>query len=235
MANGIGSRELLSRVGLDQQVDLASLLALITGAFGKDSVLLLPAIHAVSDHKAPVGLYFGTLYAASPALGWIAHKTVRKLGLDLRFKHLRFDNQWFYILTGEIQQFGQKRIDADLPDAVYLSAVVEQGKECVVYWGIVRDWTFDRSGNLDRIILVFAHRRSFQADRPKDSDEEADPSADARFYEIRGDYLSLRYADMKNINVDYFWLTPTTTPPEPKPAETDGGHVIAGSRPQALE
>jgi hypothetical protein len=94
-------------------------------------------------------------------------------------------------------------------DGVYFSAVVDHASGSYLYRGIVYDFTFDRDGSLDTIVLTDAHRRRLTDDR-----EESDPTPpvgpaqpDQRYYEIRGDFLVLRYAEIRTLNLDYFAVT----------------------------
>jgi len=195
-------------------IDGTATIALLLGNFGKDSGLLPAVIAAVTEHKAAIAVYFLSVYAGAAGLGLGMHALVRSTHLDLRHRSLRFENPWYYLLHGEANLFGRRPKPDELPSGVYVSAIVDVGKDSYVYWGIVEDFSFDGAGNLDRVLLTFAHRRPLQSDRQVDDDatDETDSSVfdDSRFYEIRGDFLSIRYADMKNINVDYFWVTEDT-------------------------
>jgi hypothetical protein len=144
---------------LGYEVDYLALLAFLTGNFGKDSQLFGSSVLAFSDHKVAVAAYFVSLAAAAGGIGVGAHAAVRKLGLDLRTSWFRFENTWHYLLTGELLGFDVAIASVDLPDGVYVSAVVEQGKECHLYWGFLSDFTFDTAGSLERLLLRGAHHR----------------------------------------------------------------------------
>jgi hypothetical protein len=204
----------LSRA-LGYYVDFAALIAFLSGNFGKDSSLLLPSIAAFAAHQASVATYFLSIYAGSATLGILSHAVVRLTGLDLRTRSLRFENQWYYLLTGEVLGFANGIPFDQLPSGVYVSAIIDQGKESILYWGIVEDFSFDAEGELDRLILSLAHRRPLHSDRestdptrtmPIDSRIPNRPDEDERYYEIRGDYLVIRYADVRTINLEYFWV-----------------------------
>jgi hypothetical protein len=198
---------------LGYRADVRSLLALLAGNFGHDSRLLEPALHAIADHLGSVALYFLTLYAAAALLGMAGHALVRKLALDHRTKVFRFENEWYYLLTGEVLAFHDVDADARDIDGVYLSAVVEHGQASYLYRGIVQDFSFNRSGELDRILLRMSHRRLLARDREPGDDAPPIPGVpDARYYDIRGDVFVLRYSEIKTLNLDYFSLKPEDTP-----------------------
>jgi hypothetical protein len=185
--------------------DVRAPLALLAGNFGPNNTLLAPSLLTISDHYVSVSAYFISLYAASAVLGNLAHRGVRRLRLDHRTKTFRFDNYWYYMLTGEVLRF-RENADAEKPDGVYLSAVVAHSSVSYLYRGIVSDFTFDTDGALDTVVLTDAHRRKLSEDR-EPSDEPVPPlDEDPRYYTVRGDFLILRYAEMQTLNLDYFWL-----------------------------
>jgi hypothetical protein len=121
-------------------------------------------------------------------------------------KTFRFDNYWYYMLTGEVLDFRENAGEGRRVDGVYLSAVVDHASGSYLYRGIVSDFTFDRDGALDTIVLADAHRRRLVDDREEGAPRTAvGPSApDERYYEIRGDFLVLRYSELRTLNLDYF-------------------------------
>jgi hypothetical protein len=150
-----------------------------------------------------------SLYAAAGVAGNLGHRAVRRLRLDHLTKTFRFDNYWYYMLTGEVLDFRENAGEGRSVDGVYFSAVVDHASGSYLYRGIVSDFTFDRDGALDTIVLTDAHRRKLADDR-----QEGEPSTrvgpaepDERYYEIRGDFLVLRYAEIRTLNLDYFAVT----------------------------
>jgi len=185
--------------------DMRTPLALLAGNFGPGNALLAPSLQTISDHYPGVAGYFLSLYAASAVLGNVAHRGVRKLRLDHRTKTFRFDNYWYYMLTGEVLRFRENAAGEE-PDGVYLSAVVSHSGVSYLYRGIVTDFTFDTDGALDTVVLSDAHRRSLSDDRPVSEEPAPSYEEDPRYYIVRGDFLILRYAEMQTLNLDYFWL-----------------------------
>jgi len=61
--------------------------------------------------------------------------------------------------------FREATIVAREIDGVFLSAVVDHGKESYLYRGLVEDRSFDDNGELDTIRLREAHRRLLSDDR----------------------------------------------------------------------
>jgi hypothetical protein len=199
-------------LGLDP--DVRSALMLLVGNFGDKSNQLDLALSSVADHELSVSGYFLSLYACAATAGALGHRVVRKLHLDHHTRLFRFDNYWYYMLTGEVLAFVENQPEGRAVDGVYLSAVINQGVSSYLYRGIVYDFTYDRDGGLDTIVLTDAHRRSLAADRDDDSaagkavsDASQLRSPDERYYEIHGDFFVLRYSEIRTLNLDYFSVT----------------------------
>lgn len=177
-----------------------------------DKTLLEQALDATSASAGQVSLYFGALYAISAISGAAASFVVRQAGWDRKYPLLRFDNEWNYLFTGEVREFtADPRALAPI-SGTYVSAVLEMGGQTYLYVGILVDYYFDRSGNLDRLLLRSAVRRNFAQDRQSPPPEGFDASQGGmgaeRFYVIDGDYVVIRYADVKNLNIKYLYVNP---------------------------
>lgn len=204
-------------------VDFGAVLALLIGNFGSGSAMYDREVAAVVRHHGAIATYFLTLAAGAWVLGNRLHWAVRRLHLDHRTQILRFKNEWTYLLSSEVLEFRENDDPPRKVDGVYLSGIVDHGKESYLYRGIVVDWTFDSAGQLDTIILIDAFRRPLSRDAEPDTrsthelhDPRHAPGAvvkpDARYYQIRGDRFTLRYSQLKTLNLEYFSVTPTLVP-----------------------
>lgn len=198
---------------LGHHADLAALLALLTGSFGRDDERYAATVRAITDHPGAIATYFLSLWFGSALIGNRAHAFVRRFRLDRRFRLLRFRNEWWYLLKGEVLEFPESPEYSREPrpeSLVYLSTVVDHASGSYLYRGIVVDWTFDREGQLDTVVLIFAHRRSLGDDRtndpsPRERGERGAP--DDRYYDIWGDRFVIRYSELRTMNLDYFTIT----------------------------
>jgi len=190
--------------------DVEAMVLLLVGNFGEESRRLDRVVASVAEHYTGIAGYLVSLYAGAAVLGNLGHRAVRRLHLDHRTKTFRFDNYWFYMLTGEVLDFRENAEEGRTVDGVYCSAVVDHASGSYLYRGIVSDFTFDREGALDTIVLMDAHRRRLTDDRAEQEEPRphvgpAEP--DERYYEIRGDFLVLRSSEIRTLNLDYFAVT----------------------------
>jgi hypothetical protein len=211
----LGWAYFLSFFGFD--IDLEAVLVLLTGAFGPDDQYLTTTVQTLTNNPGRIAFYFYGLYLLSAILGISGHLFVRKTRLDRTTRLFRFTNEWYYLLSGEILEFAETPAEPRQFDGVYLSTIVQHGNENYLYRGIVFDFSYDRTGKLERVILRLAHRRLLSADRKHDQPRDTgDPGFgdDARYYDIEGDFFILNYEDMHTINIEYFALTDPSEPEE---------------------
>lgn len=156
--------------------------------------------------------YFTSVYIASGLAGYGAHRVVRGLKLDHKYRLFRFDNPWYYLFSGELGDFPENADEGDderfNSGLVYLAAVMQQGNGNYLYYGQIESFEFDRLGNLDRIMLRYAVRRKLEDDRGDEAYQS--PYDDARYYTIgegSDDFLVLRYADLRTLNVEYTYIS----------------------------
>jgi hypothetical protein len=198
--------------------DVKSTLTLLMGA--KDDIAT-KAIDNVSQGGGYAATYFLILYLAAYSLGILAHMLVRGLGLDHRCSLFRFDNPWFYLLSGESLETIIKerprswweRLKNLWPltsprkaDIVKISAAVKQGSDVYLYAGRLGDFEFDRTGQLDRLVLSEASRRLLKNDRSTEKHYDPTAQADDRFYLIETLHFVIRYCDICTLNIEYIIL-----------------------------
>lgn len=190
---------------LGQYVNIRTTLMFLLGSYGHDEEYFAEALTSVTEHPYKIFFYFITLYAVAAGLGYLCHHIVREQKWDRSTRLLRFNNEWFYLLSGEITEFYEFPEVLPKVDGVYLTAVVHHSDSDYLYRGIVADFFFDKTGNLDRVLLRLAHRRALSADREEDQDF-SEEQIDKRYYHIEGDFFLLKYSEMSTINIDYFFV-----------------------------
>lgn len=174
--------------------------------------LLSSAPATQAEATEAVGLQFNWIAAYFSSLlitSFIVPKAIRSIisrcrldRADAKFSSLfRFHQApWYYLLSG-----ADFRSD-DTPDFIKVSAIVEVGKEAVLYVGVLDEFYVDADGQLDRIVLQNVARRPISSDK-NTSDQAADALAN-RFYDVDGDSFVLRYNEAITLNIQYVRLTP---------------------------
>jgi hypothetical protein len=173
--------------------------------------LLSSAAPAQSEAADAVGRQFNWIsayFATQISVSYLVPKIVRSV-----ISHFRLDRAdapfsalfrfhqapWYYLLTGA--DFKAE----DAPDIIVVSAIVEVGKEAVLYVGILDEFYVDTEGQLDRMVLQSVARRPISADKHTVS-PDSDPGS--RFYDVDGDSFVLRYGEAITLNIQYVRLTP---------------------------
>lgn len=199
-----------------QPVDLDVVLSLLT----QPKSDLSSTISQATSHPWQSFFYFISITTAAFFGGHGAHWLVRKRRWDHSYPFLRFDNPWWYLLSGERALFPDEDDDGnDEPSndqsdqttpLVTLSAIVEQGGgNTFLYEGVVNDFYFE-DGTLDRIELLGATRMTIPTD---DKAKPAEP------YKIPGRYFLLKYSSIRELNIRYRRLEFTDAAnPAPAPA-----------------
>lgn len=197
------------------RVNFSDVLMLLTGGFGLPAEMLKSRLAAITAHPLAVTFYFLSLYAVAAILGLIAHIVVRQFRLDHLFKPLRFDNFWHYALNAETPLFAEniseyaEMLDVSEADLAtqesltIVSCVVAHGPVSFVYFGFPIDYSFDRSGSLEKIVI---ENVSYQ--KLLTPDEEAATRAASGTISrssIEADLLVLNAADIHNLAIQYIF------------------------------
>lgn len=158
-----------------------------------------------------------TVFFLAILSGHFVARIIRFFKLDIHFKILRFQNQWYYIFSGEIRDFrkfkhlklkiGEKpEINKEndpksLPP--YGDILVENGGEQVLYTGFIVDYdlNYDNLNELDKIYLKGASRyRDF---RPEDVENCLETNGIKTKVPIKGDVFILKADKVLNINLTF--------------------------------
>lgn len=186
--------------GCFQGVDLRALAALLLGEYGKDSRLFPRVIDALTAHPYLTLSYLISTYVIAAVFGLVGHGLVRWQRLDRRYRVLRFDNPWHYLFTGEVRDFdmpaGAKT--SEVPAFVWVNCVAVLGSVPYLYSGVLSEYFFDRSGDLEQIVLRGAARRRIGEEKIVEEKGES-----ARFYPVDADYVSLKYSSIQNLSVEF--------------------------------
>ncbi len=137
--------------------------------------------------------YFAGLTIFAIILGNLLRRIVRGFGLDIFFRILRFPNRWHYLFTGEYLDIEKGWKYHNNIDFIIVDILMEIGNESIIYSGILEDYYLSKSsGGLDRIIIKYPSKKSFT------------PNGNSNYREIPGNYLSIPYDKILNMNIQYY-------------------------------
>jgi hypothetical protein len=164
---------------------------LVTG--GNDKHEINDIFNNIHLNIKSIILYISTLTVIAIILGYLARATVRGFGLDILFRVLRFPNRWHYLFTGEYLDMERGLKYHNNIDFIIADVLMDVGDEKIIYSGILEDYYLSKtSGGLDRIIIKYPAKKTFTPDGSSD------------YREIPGNYLSIPYDKILNINIQYY-------------------------------
>lgn len=182
---------------LNENVRLDILYGLITG---NDSV----DFAVIEKNVGPFLLYNLVIGTGSAGLGVLAREAVRKYKLDLRFKFLRFGNEWHYLFSGE--GFFQRNPGAPGIFLIQVDVMVDSSEGTMIYSGILEDYYLSKDNGLDRLYLHNVYRRRLKDDLNPDQPNVGylERHLDPRYYAMPGDLFVITYDKILNLNITYY-------------------------------
>jgi hypothetical protein len=145
----------------------------------------------IHDNIFNIIIYLICLIIFSSFLGWILKKIVIICKLD-KCQYFRFNNKWYYILTGRIIDVEGLTGESNKIELIGVDILCKVGNANVIYIGLLANNYLNNSGDLDAITLLYPSRRNFEDDNKKE------------YYDIPSDILYIPSKDIININVRYF-------------------------------
>ncbi len=133
------------------------------------------------------------------------HWFVRYFDLDIKFKILRFRNQWHYLFNGDILRFKKyKIVQANLSTTVsisdanknvmlaYADILVSQSSGTKLYTGFVMDYDLDPadSNDLEKIYLMGTKKHEYQ-------------EGESKIIDLLGHVFVIQNSKIENINITY--------------------------------
>lgn len=201
--------------------------SLLLGA--KEDRTIREGFDLLRQQLGPILAYYLGLLTVGALAGWAARSLVRWRKLDRRYSWLRYDNQWHYLLTGEILETPdlQPTIglqDASLIDFVFVDVLMKLEKSNMLYSGILVDYELAADGGLRTIYLREARRKLLSNSAPEEQKPPADvgegqggpdasieatmppteEQAEGKYYDVLGDLMVIPYAQILNLNLTYY-------------------------------
>lgn len=153
-------------------------------------------------------LLFCLYNIATCTLGFIAGKLFRNLvaknNWDIKFHSLRFNNEWYYLLSGRILDFPGNQGNSQKINLVRVDVMSESQGNTIIYSGILREFYLSKADGLDRIYLTNVYRRKLTDDSPRELTAPIEKEFDDRYYKMPGDIFAIPYQQIRNINITYY-------------------------------
>ena len=134
--------------------------------------------------------------------GKVFRLLVEQTHLDILFHSLRYNNDWYYLLTGRVMSEVGWTQKTDSVKYVFVDVLVETKEGSVLYCGLLDEFYLSKDG-VDRICLSEVYRRSF-IDDIKEGERLPDKSLDERYYRMPGDLFVIPYSQIRNLNLTYY-------------------------------
>lgn len=136
-------------------------------------------------------IYNISLWFFSAGMSFMFKLLIRKTKLDRKVKMFRFQNEWFYLLSGEYLDFPKVRGNSKNIRITYIDVLVKNETGDVIYRGILEDYLLSRECALDLLYISSARCRPLN------------DSSGSGFERIRGRIFVTPYSQIKNINITY--------------------------------
>lgn len=159
----------------------------------------------VSENSSLIILYHGSVMVVASFAGYYLKQIIRIKKWDRKFKDLRFQNSWHYLLKGEFFDFPRSSYDLEVDtveaiELIFVDALVKTEEGTVIYDGILVDYELSKDGGLDYISLKEVQRRLMK----DDSKEENKWDGRSKYYKIPGHILVIKYSEIINLNFSYY-------------------------------
>jgi hypothetical protein len=148
-------------------------------------------------------------FVISGALGFGLRSLVKKLRLDLKYRFVRYNNDWYFLFSGLLLEFPGMPGDTKDIEVIQVDALTKTNEGNVLYSGYLLDFFLSKTEGLDRLYLTSVYRRAFKDDINDDEyvsgglDEKA---FDKRYYKMPGDIFVISYDQIINLNITYIQL-----------------------------
>lgn len=180
-----------------------------------DSKVIGDCYTNISENLDKILKYNCSIWLISILIGHFLRIVVKACKFDIKIKAFRYQNEWHYILSGEICQFPSYPSKEDNKEIEFkiLDVLVKGDKKPIIYTGILVDYQLSKDGNLDTVILSNVKRRSVEKieittplDPKKDYPHPVESKLITKDYKIPGAVFAIPAINIININIHY-WVS----------------------------
>jgi len=148
--------------------------------------------HSITGSIYNVFWYFITLSLSAMGLSWLFRNTVRYFAWDRSTSFLRYDNNWYYLFTGEVLDIKKynknKEISSKPVNQRVVDVLAKSNDNEIFYRGNLIDFQLDKNNTVEYIVLSYPTKKEKGKKRKQ----------------IPSDYFVIPYEEVLNINLMYF-------------------------------
>ncbi len=140
-------------------------------------------------------LYFTILFILSFIFFFVFRNLIRYSKIDRKLDYFRYDNFWYYLLTGEVLHIKQYNKDTNINLAAvtrYVDVLTKSEDGNVIYSGALVEFQLAENDSLEIIVLTTPRRQVIKENKSKEK---------ARI--IPSKYFIIPYKEILNINIIY--------------------------------
>ncbi|MGM0408309.1 MAG: hypothetical protein ACQERU_10000 [Bacteroidota bacterium] len=146
----------------------------------------------INKYYFEIILYFSIIILLCFWLGNALRIKVIKNDWDIIYPKLRFQNEWYYFISGRYTNIAYGPNSYKNLEFVVADILVNAGKNDILYKGFAVDYFMNKKGGLDNIVLAFPSKKEYVINK------------ETEFHEIPSDFLTIDYKQIVNINFSYF-------------------------------
>lgn len=143
--------------------------------------------------------YFVLLFFVSFFFFFLSRNLIRTLKIDRKLDYFRYDNFWYYLLTGEVLHIKEynKNIKVDLNNVTrYVNVLTKCEDGNVIYSGALVEYQLAENDTLEFIVLSTPQRQVIKEDKLRE-----EPRI------IPSKYFIIPYKEILNFNIIYKTIT----------------------------
>lgn len=144
---------------------------------------------SITNYKLNIAAYFFSLIIVSTLISYLVRNLIRNLKWDRKFESLRYDNNWYYIFSGEILDIKKYSEDdsSNKIGVINIDVLTNSGSTEILYMGNLIDFKLKRD-SVDYIVL--SNPRKKIGTNPATT--------------IKSNFFIIPYIEILNMNLRYF-------------------------------
>jgi hypothetical protein len=150
---------------------------------------------SITDNMPNIFNYFISLTIISMILSFLIRNLVRAYKIDRKLKPLRYDNNWYYIFSGEVLDIKEynknSQVNSNQINDRIIDALTKSGDKYILYRGNLVDYQLNSNNSVDYIVLSSPRKQILGEEESK---------------VISSNYFIIPYTEVLNINIKYLTI-----------------------------